>query len=76
MRAATPLLDGEKLRPRIFPQFATHNAGTIAAIVQMAKRFDAPFELQRLHGMGSGVYRELFASRAIAPTLPMPRYVL
>ena len=26
----------------------------------MAKRFDAPFELQRLHGMGSGVYRELF----------------
>ena len=27
----------------------------------MAKRFDAPFELQRLHGMGSGVYRELFA---------------
>ena len=42
-----------------FPQFATHNAGTIAAIFQMAKRFDAPFELQRLHGMGTGVYREL-----------------
>ena len=43
-----------------FPQFATHNAGTIAAIFQMAKQFDAPFELQRLHGMGTGVYRELF----------------
>jgi RHH-type transcriptional regulator, proline utilization regulon repressor / proline dehydrogenase / delta 1-pyrroline-5-carboxylate dehydrogenase len=42
-----------------FPQFATHNAGTIAAIFQMAKHFDAPFELQRLHGMGSGVYREV-----------------
>ena len=43
-----------------FPQFATHNAGTIAAIFQMAKQFDAPFELQRLHGMGTGVYREIF----------------
>jgi len=45
-----------------FPQFATHNAGTIAAIMQMGKRFDAPFELQRLHGMGSGVYRELLST--------------
>ncbi|MDM0038771.1 L-glutamate gamma-semialdehyde dehydrogenase [Variovorax sp. J22G21] len=41
----------------IYPQFATHNAGTIAAILQMAG--NTPFELQRLHGMGEGVYREL-----------------
>ncbi|AMM24377.1 L-glutamate gamma-semialdehyde dehydrogenase [Variovorax sp. PAMC 28711] len=43
----------------IYPQFATHNAGTIAAILQMAKRANAPFELQRLHGMGEGIYREV-----------------
>jgi RHH-type proline utilization regulon transcriptional repressor/proline dehydrogenase/delta 1-pyrroline-5-carboxylate dehydrogenase len=43
----------------IYPQFATHNAGTIAAIVQMAGRTGARFELQRLHGMGQGVYREV-----------------
>jgi RHH-type proline utilization regulon transcriptional repressor/proline dehydrogenase/delta 1-pyrroline-5-carboxylate dehydrogenase len=43
----------------IFPQFATHNAGTIAAIVQMAQAAQAPFEMQRLHGMGEGVYREV-----------------
>jgi RHH-type proline utilization regulon transcriptional repressor/proline dehydrogenase/delta 1-pyrroline-5-carboxylate dehydrogenase len=43
----------------IFPQFATHNAGTIAAIVHMAQQAGAPFELQRLHGMGEGIYREL-----------------
>jgi len=43
----------------IYPQFATHNAGTIAAIAQMAAKRDAPFELQRLHGMGEGVYREV-----------------
>jgi RHH-type transcriptional regulator, proline utilization regulon repressor / proline dehydrogenase / delta 1-pyrroline-5-carboxylate dehydrogenase len=40
----------------IYPQFATHNAGTIAAIMQLAQ-FE--FELQRLHGMGEGVYREV-----------------
>ena len=59
-----------KQKDAFFPQFATHNAGTIAAIIQMAKQFDAPFEpdaqppfeLQRLHGMGTGVYRELFRS--------------
>ena len=43
----------------IYPQFATHNAGTIAAIVQMARRAGAAFEMQRLHGMGEGVYREV-----------------
>jgi RHH-type proline utilization regulon transcriptional repressor/proline dehydrogenase/delta 1-pyrroline-5-carboxylate dehydrogenase len=45
----------------IYPQFATHNAGTIAAIVQMATARGAAFELQRLHGMGEGVYREVLA---------------
>jgi RHH-type transcriptional regulator, proline utilization regulon repressor / proline dehydrogenase / delta 1-pyrroline-5-carboxylate dehydrogenase len=43
----------------IYPQFATHNAGTIAAIVQMARAKGAKFEMQRLHGMGEAVYREV-----------------
>jgi RHH-type proline utilization regulon transcriptional repressor/proline dehydrogenase/delta 1-pyrroline-5-carboxylate dehydrogenase len=43
----------------IYPQFATHNAGTIAAILQMASEERVPFELQRLHGMGEGIYREV-----------------
>jgi len=48
----------------ILPQFATHNAGTIAAILVMARQAgDARFELQRLHGMGEAVYRELLATR-------------
>ena len=49
----------------IYPQFATHNAGTIAAIVQMARVRQAPFELQRLHGMGEGVYREVGRSEPL-----------
>jgi RHH-type transcriptional regulator, proline utilization regulon repressor / proline dehydrogenase / delta 1-pyrroline-5-carboxylate dehydrogenase len=43
----------------IYPQFATHNAATIAAIMQMASRYGSAFELQRLHGMGEGIYREV-----------------
>jgi RHH-type proline utilization regulon transcriptional repressor/proline dehydrogenase/delta 1-pyrroline-5-carboxylate dehydrogenase len=90
----------------IYPQFATHNAATIAAILQMAaksggsaahavasvgvaaapgrsKQGTAPsggsaahavasvgassqFELQRLHGMGEGVYREVLKNPLIA----------
>jgi RHH-type proline utilization regulon transcriptional repressor/proline dehydrogenase/delta 1-pyrroline-5-carboxylate dehydrogenase len=49
----------------IYPQFATHNAGTIAAILQMARQADAPFEMQRLHGMGEGIYREVMKDRSV-----------
>jgi len=50
----------------IFPQFATHNAGTIAAILQMASRTSSKFELQRLHGMGEGIYREVLKNPLIS----------
>lgn len=39
---------------RIYPQFATHNAHTVAAILEMAG--DAAFEFQRLHGMGERLH--------------------
>ncbi len=48
----------------VYPQFATHNAGTIAAVIQMAQSAGAKFELQRLHGMGVGVYREVLRQAA------------
>jgi len=49
----------------IYPQFATHNAGTIAAILQMARTAGAAFEMQRLHGMGEGVYREVMKDEGV-----------
>ena len=49
----------------IYPQFATHNAGTIAAILQMARAKGAAFEMQRLHGMGEGIYREVMKDPAV-----------
>ncbi|MGB3899460.1 MAG: bifunctional proline dehydrogenase/L-glutamate gamma-semialdehyde dehydrogenase PutA, partial [Mesorhizobium sp.] len=39
----------------IYPQFATHNAHTVAAILSMAKDRDS-FEFQRLHGMGEALH--------------------
>ena len=40
---------------RIYPQFATHNAHTVAAILEMADDNKA-FEFQRLHGMGERLH--------------------
>ncbi|PWK62612.1 bifunctional proline dehydrogenase/L-glutamate gamma-semialdehyde dehydrogenase PutA [Roseicyclus mahoneyensis] len=43
------------LTDRIFPQFATHNAHTVAAILEMGGDRDA-YEFQRLHGMGEALH--------------------
>ena len=42
------------------PQFATHNAVTVAAVMQMARQMGVPptlYEWQRLHGMGEATYQ-------------------
>ena len=56
----------------IYPQFATHNAGTIAAIVQMARNKGAAYEMQRLHGMGEGVYREVMQDAGVPVRIYAP----
>ncbi|MEK8093829.1 bifunctional proline dehydrogenase/L-glutamate gamma-semialdehyde dehydrogenase PutA [Methylocystis sp. IM3] len=46
--------------PRLYPQFATHNARSVAEILARAgKRTD--YEFQRLHGMGEPLYEALAA---------------
>ena len=61
------------LRPRIFPQFATHNALTVGTILELAKGEASGFEFQRLHGMGEALYAKLgedhpdIAHRTYAP---------
>ena len=57
----------------LYPQFASHNAGTIAAILQMSRRAFAQrpeagpveFEFQRLHGMSEGIYREVLKDPSV-----------
>jgi len=43
---------------RIYPQFATHNAHTVAAILAMAED-KTKFEFQRLHGMGEALHDQV-----------------
>ncbi|MBX6426075.1 MAG: bifunctional proline dehydrogenase/L-glutamate gamma-semialdehyde dehydrogenase PutA [Variibacter sp.] len=48
-------------RPRLFPQFATHNALTVATVVEEAQGVSG-YEFQRLHGMGEALYEALSAA--------------
>ena len=43
--------------PYLYPQFATHNAHTLAAVQRMAKTAGVKIEHQRLHGMGEALYK-------------------
>ena len=57
--------------PHIFPQFATHNAHTAAAIIEMAEGSKA-FEFQRLHGMGEALHDEISAETGIRSRVYAP----
>ena len=54
----------------IFPQFATHNAHTVASIYAMAGEnfYAGQYEFQCLHGMGEALYEEVVG----APNLNRP----
>lgn len=61
--------------PRLYPQFATHNAHTIGAVLAMlgrALRGRASCEFQRLHGMGGLLYDE--AQRQVDSMPPVRTY--
>ncbi len=47
-------------RARLFAQFATHNALTVASVIAAAGGVEG-LEFQRLHGMGEALYEELLA---------------
>jgi RHH-type proline utilization regulon transcriptional repressor/proline dehydrogenase/delta 1-pyrroline-5-carboxylate dehydrogenase len=60
-----------KMTDRIYPQFATHNAHSVAAILEMAGNAQ-DYEFQRLHGMGETLHdallrKEKVRSRIYAP---------
>ena len=63
------------LTDHIYPQFATHNAHTVAAVLEIAQHLGCnteDFEFQRLHGMGEALHTivlnsELTRCRIYAP---------
>jgi hypothetical protein len=42
--------------PSIFCQFATHNARSVAQVIEATEHREISFELQKLHGMGDLLY--------------------
>ncbi len=46
---------------RIYPQFATHNAHSVATVLQMSGENKQSFEFQRLHGMGEALHEAVKA---------------
>ena len=52
-------------RPRLYPQFATHNALTVASVIEDAGGVEG-YEFQRLHGMGEVLYERCATEHAAA----------
>ena len=68
--ACARFLLSDHLRGLIWPQFATHNAHTLASIMTMSKHRD--FEFQRLHGMGDALYDHILQAYKIPVRIYAP----
>lgn len=69
-QACARMMLSEATKGLISPQFASHNAQTISAILQMPASH--PFELQRLHGMGDTLYDHLLKNHHIPVRIYAP----
>ena len=69
--ACARYLLSEHAQGHIFPQFASHNAHTVASILDMGHRLKAEFEFQRLHGMGDALYAAVMEK---VPDVPVRIY--
>lgn len=57
----------------LYPQFATHNAHTVSAIIELAKDSGTrSFEFQRLHGMGDSLYDVVMAAEKVPVRIYAP----
>lgn len=68
--ACARFLLSDHLRGLIWPQFATHNAHTLASVMTMSSHRD--FEFQRLHGMGDALYDHILQAYKIPVRIYAP----
>ena len=68
--ACARFLLSEHLRGLIWPQFATHNAHTLATVMTMSTHKE--FEFQRLHGMGDALYDHILQAYQIPVRIYAP----
>ncbi|MBN66492.1 MAG: delta-1-pyrroline-5-carboxylate dehydrogenase, partial [Rickettsiales bacterium] len=69
LACASKLLETPSL---FYPQFATHNALTVASIIELAG--DTPFEFQRLYGMGQKLYDQIVKDYPVRVYAPVGRH--
>ena len=55
----------------LYPQFASHNAHTVASILTMAEP-GSDFEFQRLHGMGAALYHQVLTQHKLPVRIYAP----
>ncbi|MEM6899410.1 MAG: bifunctional proline dehydrogenase/L-glutamate gamma-semialdehyde dehydrogenase PutA [Pseudomonadota bacterium] len=60
------------LRARIYPQFATHNAHTMASVLKLAGGATEGYEFQRLHGMGEALHDAVLSNAGTACRIYAP----
>ncbi len=68
--ACARFLLADHLRGLIWPQFATHNAHTLATVMTMSTHKE--FEFQRLHGMGDALYDHILQTYKIPVRIYAP----
>ncbi len=68
--ACARFLLSEPLRGLIWPQFASHNAHTLASVLTLAQHQE--FELQRLHGMGDALHDQVLTESGVATRIYAP----
>ena len=71
LACAARLLDSARAA-NLYPQFATHNAHTVAALLELGAKSGRRYEFQRLHGMGELLYDE--ARRRVPNLAPVRVY--
>ena len=60
-----------KMRDRIYPQFASHNAHTLISVCEIAGN-NKGFEVQRLHGMGESLHNQLASQYGVVSRIYAP----
>ena len=68
--ACARFLLSEQIKGVIWPQFASHNAHTVATIMTLAKHQE--FEFQRLHGMGDALYDRVIKQAGVSVRIYAP----
>jgi RHH-type proline utilization regulon transcriptional repressor/proline dehydrogenase/delta 1-pyrroline-5-carboxylate dehydrogenase len=59
------------MRDRIYPQFASHNAHTLISVCEIAGNVEG-FEVQRLHGMGESLHKQLVNQYGVVSRIYAP----